>query len=93
MNIDKQKAYMNWLQELYSNFNNSADSTTALIALLAKEHDDYEEKIMNIENYYKSLVDEYKGAVAMWKSQAEAALELLKAQCEANANHKKQLTD
>jgi len=93
MNLDKQKAYIEWLQVLYNNFNDSDDSTTALIALLAKEHDDYEDKIINMENYYKALVDEYKGAAAMWKSQAETALELLKIQCEANASHKKQLTD
>ena len=78
MNLQKQSAYRESLRKVYGEFNDYEDSRNALIALLAKERDEYEEKIEMMEAHYKELIQEYKNAVTMWKDQAQSSLELLK---------------
>lgn len=77
---------MESLRNVYEDFNNYADARTALIALLAKERDEYEEKIEMMEAHYKELIQEYKNAVTMWKDHAQSSLELLKMQHGENCN-------
>ena len=80
MNLQRQTVYRESLRKIYGDFNNEEDGTNALIALLAKERDEYEEKIEMMETHYKEVIQEYKNAVAMWKDQAQSSLELLKMQ-------------
>ena len=94
MDLEKQEAYRESLKKIYGNFSDDEDSMYALIALVAKERDEHEEKIAMMETHYNELAKEYRDAIAMWKAQAQSALELLKAyHGDGSAKVTKQLTD
>lgn len=80
MNLQRQSVYRESLRKVYGDYNDTEDGMNALIALLAKERDEHEEKIEIMEAHYKEVIQEYKNAVAMWKDQAQSSLELLKMQ-------------